>query len=175
MPANEDIGNRGEAIFELRITDPHGPGGDPLFRPYHLGEKFPTLDYLVELVGLPDGRVGYFFAQVKSTRKGFTKRPPVRLPVQVSPGDVKRMLTYPGPTYVIGIDERPGHERAYIASANRPGMGPIQGLPPTFPLDAANLNALWNEVDAYWSGKNMMMSRSVFEIQEGQGHGAKEA
>ena len=72
MPTKDDIGNRGEAIFELRMTDPHGPGGDPLFRPYHLGEKFPTLDYLVELVGLPAGRVGYFFAQVKSTGKGFT-------------------------------------------------------------------------------------------------------
>lgn len=43
-------------------------------------------------------------------------------------------------------------------------MGPIQGLPPTFPLDAANLNALWNEVDGYWSAKNMMMRKSVFEI-----------
>jgi hypothetical protein len=84
MPAKDDIGSRGEAIFELRITDPHGPGGDPLFRPYHLGEKFPTLDYLVELVGLPAGGVGYFFAQVRSTRKGFTKRPPARLAVKVS-------------------------------------------------------------------------------------------
>ncbi len=164
MPTNDDIGNRGEAIFELRITDPHGPGGDPLFRPYHLGEKFPTLDYLVELVGLPAGKVGDFFAQVKLTRKGFTKRPPVRLPVRVSQGDIERMLTYPGPTYVIGIDERPGHERAYIASVNRPGMKGIQGLPPTFPLDAANMNALWKEVEVYWSNINMLMHKSLFDI-----------
>jgi hypothetical protein len=164
MPTKDDIGIRGEAIFELRITDPHGPGGDPLFRPYHLGEKFPTLDYLVELVGLPAGRVGYFFAQVKSTRKGFTRRPPSRLPVKVSRGDIDRMLTYPGPTYIIGIDERPGHERAYIASVNRPRMGPIQGLPPTFALDAANMNALWKEVEAYWSDRNMVMDQSIFDI-----------
>ncbi len=88
----------------------------------------------------------------------------MRLPVQVSQGDIDRMLTYPGPTYVIGIDERPGHERAYIVSVNRPGMGPIQGLPPTFPLDAANMNALWTEVEGYWSNRNMMMNQSVFDI-----------
>src|SRR5262249_26065773 len=80
-----------------------------------------------------------------------------RLVVQ---GDIDRMLTYPGPTYVIGIDERPGHERAYIVSVNRPGMGRIQGLPPTFPLDAANMNALWEEVAGSWSGRNMVMHKS---------------
>lgn len=164
MPAKDDIGNRGEAIFELRITDPLGPSGDPLFRPYHLGEKFPALDYLVELVGLPTGRVGYFFAQVKSTRKGFTRRTPVRLPVKITQRDIDRMLTYPGPTYIIGIDERPGYERAYIVSVNRPGMRRIQGLEPAFPLDAANMNALWKEVEGYWSDRDMVMARSLFEI-----------
>ena len=80
-------------------------------------------------------------------------------------GDViDRMLTYPGPTYIIGIDERPGHERAYITSVSRPGMGRIQGLPATFPLDAANMNALWKEVEGYWYSKNIMMKTSRFDV-----------
>src|SRR3954452_16798547 len=105
MPTRDDIGNRGEAVFRVRVTEPYGPGGNPLFRPYHLGEKFPTLDFLVELVGLPAGRVGYFFAQVKATRQGLSKRPPVCLKVRVPQGDINRMLVYPGPTCLIGIDE----------------------------------------------------------------------
>ena len=159
MPTTDDIGNRGEAIFELRITDPYGPDGGPLFRPYHLGEKFPTLDYLIELVGLPAGEVGYFFAQVKST----TQSPTMRLPVKVSQRDVDRMLTYPGPTYVVGIDGRPTHERAYVVSANKPGMGRIRSLPLSFPLNAANINALWKEVRDYWSNRNMIMANSIFD------------
>src|SRR4051794_27024176 len=106
MPTKDDIGNRGEAIFKVRITDPHGPRKEPLFRPYPLGEKFPTLDFLVELVGVRAGRVAYFFAQVKATTRGLTRRPPVRLNVRVSQEDIDRMLIYPGPTYVVGIDSQ---------------------------------------------------------------------
>ena len=71
--SSDDIGNRGEAVFRVRITDPYGPRKSPLFRAYHLGEKFPTLDFLIELVGLPTGRVAYFFVQVKATTRGLTR------------------------------------------------------------------------------------------------------
>jgi hypothetical protein len=164
MPTKDDTGNRGESSLRVRITDPIGPDGDPLFRPYHLGEKLPTLDFLVELVGLPAGRVGYFFAQVKTTRQGLTTRHPVRLRVGVSQDDIDRMLIYPGPTYVIGIDERLGHERAYIASVSGTAMGPIQGLPPTYPLDAANMRMLWKEVERFWRSRKMVMGDSAFAI-----------
>jgi len=49
MPTKDDIGNRGESIFRVLITDPYGPGRNSLFRPYHLGEKLPTLDFFNEL------------------------------------------------------------------------------------------------------------------------------
>jgi hypothetical protein len=164
MPTKDDIGNRGEAIFRVRITDPYGPGGNPLFRPYPLGEKFPTLDFLVELVGLPAGRVGYFLAQVKATRQGFTKNPPIRLKVKIKQSDINRMLIYPGPTYAIAIDERKGHEIAYIASVNGNAMGQLQGMPPTYPLNAANMLALWNEVESYWANRHMLLNNSDFHI-----------
>jgi Domain of unknown function (DUF4365) len=162
MPTKDDIGNRGEAIFKLRITDPYGPDQEPLFRPYHLGEKFPTLDFLVELVGLPAGRVAYFFAQVKATTQGLTKKPPVRLRIGVSQEDIDRMLIYPGPTYVVGIDSQT--ERAYIASVNGTAMRRIQGLPVMYPLDAVNMQTLWQEVEAYWRGRDMILRRSKFAI-----------
>jgi hypothetical protein len=37
-------------------------------------------------------------------------------------------------------------------------------LPPTFPLDAANMNALWKEVERYWANRNMTMNQSIFDI-----------
>src|SRR5262245_23487334 len=114
--SRDDIGTRGEAIFRVRITDPYGPDRTPLFRPCHLGEKFPTLDFLVELVGLPEGREAYFFVQVKATTRGLTRGQPARLRVSVLQHDIDRMLVYPGPTYVVGVDCRA--ERAYIASVN---------------------------------------------------------
>lgn len=164
MPTTDDIGNRGESIFRVRITKPYGPGGDPLFRPFPLGEKFPTLDFLVELVGLPAGRVAYFFVQVKATRQGVTRPPSPRLRVKVSQRDIDRMLAYPGPTYLIGIDERADQERAYLASVNGMAMDRIQGLPLTHPLDEPNMRRLWREVEEYWRDRPMILNSSAFTI-----------
>jgi hypothetical protein len=160
--SRDDIGTRGEAIFRVRITDPYGPDRTPLFRPCHLGEKFPTLDFLVELVGLPEGREAYFFVQVKATTRGLTRGQPARLRVSVLQHDIDRMLVYPGPTYVLGVDCRT--ERAYIASVNGQAMGRIMGLPVKYPLDATNMRMLWREVDGYWKRRNMILKRSRFAI-----------
>jgi hypothetical protein len=37
-------------------------------------------------------------------------------------------------------------------------------VPPTVPLDAGNMNALWKEVEGYWSNRNMLMNKSLFDI-----------
>src|SRR5580704_2442956 len=85
--------------------------GKPFFRPHFLGEKFATLDYLVELITTTSG-VQFFFAQVKSTRGGYTMRGGRRLKVSVSERDYRRMVAYPAPTYLFGIDEP--DERGYF-------------------------------------------------------------
>ncbi|CAN5704806.1 hypothetical protein BH23PLA1_BH23PLA1_44780 [soil metagenome] len=161
MTATDDIGLRGESIFVVRITEPCGPDQSPLFRPHFLGEKFPTLDHLVELVGL-EGRSAYFFAQVKTTTRGCTTTPPQRLRVSVSQVDINRMLVYPAPTYVIGIDERT--EQAYIGSVNGIALGRIASLPTTYPLNSANLQVLWSEVERFWRRKKMILNNSAFMI-----------
>ena len=86
----------------------------------------------------------------------------MRLRVGVSQDDIDRMLVYPGPTYVVGVDCQT--ERAYIASVNGPSMGRIRGLPATYPLDAMNMPALWQEVERYWKRRDMTLSRSQFTI-----------
>jgi hypothetical protein len=110
MGARDDIGSRGESIFSTRIMNFCGRPL-PYFRPYFLGDKAQTFDYLVELVDAGD-RTPFFFAQVKTTRKGYTKKHPRRLKVGMPGSDVKRFSLMPAPTYLVGIDE-PG-EVVYI-------------------------------------------------------------
>jgi hypothetical protein len=93
------LGERGEAIAKLRLTDFPGP----LFRPAFLGDKWPAVDCLVQLVGLGD-RTPFFLAQVKATRKPPTRTG--RLPVRISKEQVAALLAFPVPCYLIGVDER---------------------------------------------------------------------
>jgi hypothetical protein len=160
MRSNDDIGERGEAIFRVRITQPCGPGREPLFRPCFLGEKKATLDFLVELVGL-SGRSAFFFVQVKTTGRAVGPRAKT-IAVKVTKRDIDRMVGYPAPTYIIGIDE--DSETAYIVSANSPVPGDLPSLPITFPLDQNNLGTLWKEVDAFWKSRDMVLKSSAFSI-----------
>jgi hypothetical protein len=98
--SKDDIGERGQAMFVVIMTELSGRN-EPYFRPRFLGDKFPTFDYLLELV---DHAGYYFFVQVKTTTKGFTRNPP-KLKVQVSQTDIDRMVGWQAPSYVVGIDE----------------------------------------------------------------------
>ena len=83
-----------------------------------MGEKCQTFDYLVELVDAGE-KTPFFFIQVKTTRKGFTKtQTPPRLRINVSAKDVRRMAAYPVPTYLVGVHENA--ERAFIVSIHEP-------------------------------------------------------
>lgn len=162
MPTADDIGVRGESIFVTRITSPCGPYGEPLFRPHFLGEKFATLDYLLELVGMKVG-AAYCFVQVKATRLDLTRGRPHRLRVQLPRIDVERMIRYPAPTYLVGIHEPT--EVAYIASVNEADCGPFASLRTDHSLnDPANLQRLWDEVLQYWRSRDMVLRGSVFKL-----------
>lgn len=101
--------------------------------------------------------------QVKSTSK------PVRagattLKVGVDKDDVDRMLSYPAPVYLVGIDET--NEVAYIVAINKKIAKNLPSIPITHPLDCANLEILWDEVRAYWKGKKTALGPSVVQLQE---------
>src|ERR1700689_1767557 len=109
MVAKDLIGKRGETIACERLLDFCG-NPSPYFDPHPLGEKCPTFDYLVELIGA--GRsTPYFLAQVKATKQGHTKGT-MDLKVRLKARDVQMMVRCPIPTYLIGIDEPA--EKAYI-------------------------------------------------------------
>lgn len=157
MDARDDLGRRGEIIFCARITDFCGRG-IPYFRPYFLGEKARTLDFLVELVGAGE-RTCFFFVQVKTTRKGRTKAEG-RLKVGLSGADVQHFALVPAPTYLVGIDEP--QEAAYVLAILDGMDQPIASIPTAFPINCTNLPRLYDEVSRFWSDRDMARRSSVF-------------
>jgi hypothetical protein len=163
MALGDDIGSRGEAIFVVLITRFCGRER-PLFRPYFLGEKAESIDFLVELMGV-DALIPFCFVQVRTTRRGYTgaRNGSRRLRVQVSAGDAARLARFPAPVYVVGIDEQA--EAGYIVHAGAL-TGGISSLPTDYALDCASLEMLWNEVKEYWEANAIAVRASVFGYQE---------
>jgi Domain of unknown function (DUF4365) len=161
MGTRDLIGKRGEAIVTARLMDFCG-NPKPYFDVHPLGEKCPTFDYLVELVNAGDS-VPYFLAQVKSTRKGFTKKGR-RLIVEVDGEDVRRMVRCPIPTYLIGVDEP--NDRAYAVSVHGSMSGPIASMPSRYPLTPRNLQKLWSEVTAHWKKLDAATKASAFLYED---------
>ena len=140
------VGQRGEAIFYVLMTEFHGSAG-PIFRPQFLGDKWPSVDYIVELQSAGP-TTPFFFVQVRSTREGYTLRER-RLKIKLTREQVRGLASYPAPTYIVGIDEV--NEQGYLVSANGESIGSLSSLHTGFAINAANRTRLWSEVNAYWS------------------------
>lgn len=151
-----DIGERGQWLFCPLITELCGRE-DPYFRPRFLGDKYPTFDYIVEVVDQP---AYYFFVQVKATAQGYTKEPPLRLKVQVVQQDIDRMVACPAPTYVVGVDIQT-NDVGFILAVNEPRQH-VASLTTAFRIDCDTLRHLADEVCAYWSTRNMILTGSRF-------------
>jgi hypothetical protein len=160
MGMTDFIGRRGEAIAFACLTRWRTDADLPYFSPHFLGEKFETFDFLVELVDAGE-RTPFFFVQVKSTRKEFTKtQAPSRLRVGVSEKDVRRMVDYPAPAYVIGVHE--DEERAFIVSVHGAMSEAVPSITTAHELTGETLRRLWDEVREYWQIRDMSRSASTF-------------
>jgi hypothetical protein len=152
--AREDIGERGEWLFRLLMTDLCGRS-DPFFRPRFLGEKHPTFDFIVEVVDHPSS---FFFVQVKGTTQGYPVKER-RLRVQVPQEDIDRMVAVPAPSYVVGIDVAMG--AGFLLSVNEP-RSKVASLTTRHPIDCKTLADLRDEVVGFWSTRNMVLAGSRF-------------
>jgi len=128
-----------------------------MFRPHFLGEKYPTLDFLVELVGATGSLVPYFFVQAKATTQGFTKRPR-NLRVHVSEVDMRRLVAYTARPYTIGVDA--AREEGFIIAAITGGPRRIPSLTTRHPLNQATLQLLYDEVPLFWQTNGASFSSS---------------
>jgi hypothetical protein len=156
---NDITGLRGEAIVELCLTD-YRNFAKPLFRPGFLGDKWPAIDFYVELCNVT-GSVPYFFAQVKATVKALTKKSHA-LRISAKKRDIQRLLRLPGPTYIFGIHEP--SQRVFVRSVH---LGtPVKAMtqiPLSHELTSGNLAVLHNEVRTFWQSLNHKPRFSVFE------------
>lgn len=149
-------GYRGEKIVELCLTD-YRTFPKPLFRPGFLGEKWPSIDFYVELVTVP-GKRPYFFAQAKATRSALTA---AWLNISTKKRDIDRLLSIPGPTYLLGVHQPT--KRVFVRSV-RTGVPAkaITRIPLLYELTSANLQALHKEVRDYWTTTGHKPTSSAF-------------
>lgn len=151
-------GFRGEKIVELCLTD-YAAFSRPLFRPGFLGDKWPAIDFYVELTGVR-GRRPYFLVQSKATS---ARLPANAASVQISSTrrDVERLLEILGPTYMLGIHEP--SRRVFVKSIH---MGvakqAITRIQLANELTSANLRRLYDEVRGYWRTAGHKPVTSVF-------------
>lgn len=151
-------GFRGEKIVELCLTE-YSSFAWPLFRPGFLGDKWPAVDFYVELNGVR-GRRPYFLIQTKST----SARLPAHansLKISSTKDDVRRLLQIPGPTYILGVHEP---TRRVFAKSVHEGVAPkaITRIQLGYELTSANLQRLYDEVRDYWRTTQHKPSTSVF-------------
>ncbi len=154
---SNELGQRGEFLFSTIITRFYGRD-TPIFRPYFLGDKWPLVDFVVELLNAGDV-TPYFFAQVKTTRSGYTKIDK-RLRVHIRWDDMRKLALYPAPTYIVGIDDV--WEEGYIISANGEWLSRMSSFPTTFPLNEPNQIILWEEVKEFWTTGRLRRFASHF-------------
>jgi hypothetical protein len=161
MGITDFIGGRGEAIAFARLTRVCRADSDlPYFWPHYLGEKCETFDFLVELVDAGE-KTPFFFVQVKTTRREFTRsQTPPRLRVEVAETVVRRMVAYPAPTYVVGVHE--DEERAFVISVHGTMAEAISSITTAHELTCDTLQRLWEEVREFWQGREMARSASAF-------------
>lgn len=153
--STDDIGDRGQHLLYLLLTDLCGRDV-PYFRPRFLGDKYPTFDFIVEVVDHP---AYFFFAQVKATTQGYTKEEN-RLLVQLHQADVDRMIACPAPTYLIGIDAN-AIGVGYLLSVNEP-RAHVPSLTTRFEIDCSVLKDLRDEVIEFWKSRDMVLKGSRF-------------
>jgi hypothetical protein len=149
------VGDRGENIFELAITD-FSQFPRPLFRPAFLGDKWPAADYLVELTGVKN-MTPIFFVQVKSTSAAIADN---RLKVALPPKKKRRLVCVPGPTYLVGVHEP--MKRAFIRAVYDQSHQGVFEIPVTHELTPVNLRVLYDEVKAFWKLQNIKPQQSAF-------------
>jgi hypothetical protein len=151
-------GFRGEKIIELCLTD-YSAFAYPLFRPGFLGDKWPAVDFYVELNGVP-GRRPYFLVQCKATTGNLAARAQ-HLRISSTRNDIARLLQLPGPTYILGVHEP---SRRVFAKSVHAGVAvrAITRIQLTHELTSDNLRRLYDEVRDYWQATGHKPSTSVF-------------
>ena len=152
------IGDRGESIFNTRITE------HEMFNVYFLSAKAPIVDFLIEIAD--EATPFQCLVQVKSTSQGYLKRNG-KLRAKVPVDKMQKLINRPLPTYVAGVDLK--NERVYICPAFNDANAYTSSIPITHILDKQNavatqqtLNMLKQDIIEYWNNANVNLYKTSF-------------
>jgi hypothetical protein len=160
MNEKDYIGMRGETVFAFLIGKRCNKRF--WFVAEFLGGKAETKDFSVALIGASCGEAT-FFVQVKATTKGYSGKGASRkLRASVTRADVRKLKLVTGPAFVAGIDVSRECGFLMAVTKNMPDKG-ISGIPCKHAINCTLIPRLWDEVEAYWSKRNMVAEKSLFE------------
>ena len=158
-----EIGENAENIVSLLLNRKLK---SELFRVKFLGEKWPAVDFYVELV---NNNGFYFFVQVKSSTRGYFIKggKKTHLKVTVKKKSVMHNLEYNAPTYLIGLEYRRDDffkSKAFIhcLSGNPASAKSISKIAVTNSLNPTTLALLEKEVLRFWSTSNSISNKHSF-------------
>ena len=156
----DQIGYAAELITALHFSRVVGPPySRMLFRSVHLGDKYPTVDYLVDVLDTNNQSVGFFFLQVKGTATASPTAP--RLGIDVPLERFNRLVRLPAPAYIVAVDTVV--EEAYLAAACRTRKSAVSSVTKAFPLSEASVKiGLYREVVAFWATHKTLRRTSRF-------------
>lgn len=153
------IGDRGESIFNTRITE------HEMFNVYFLSAKAPIVDFLIEIAD--EATPFQCLVQVKSTSQGYLKRNG-KLRAKVSVDKMQKLINRPLPTYVAGVELK--NEKVYICPAFDDANAYTSSIPITHILDKQNtvatqqtLDMLKQDIIEYWNKAKANLYKSSFK------------
>ena len=151
---SNEIGKRGERIFAFIVGKSFAPHGY-LFDTVFLGDKYPTVDFYVDLLNYTVKK-GFFFASVKTTTQGYTTEKN-HLKIFVSKEELQELVKYQVPTYVFGIDAV--EEKGYFTRVNHINIDQnLSSLSLAYPMESPYLWELWEEVKLFWDNNGSIHS-----------------
>jgi hypothetical protein len=161
QPTSDQIGRFAELFAAAELIRPRDRGRKPpLFRTTHVGDKYPAVDFLVDLVGPNDVSRGFFFLQVKGTT---TSNPSSnRLPLDVPRERFNALAAITAPTYLIGVDLVAAE--SYLVAAYRRRRSRVSSIAKAFRLNDESVRVmLYEEVLAFWMANKPLLLRTRFK------------
>jgi Domain of unknown function (DUF4365) len=156
------IGDFGELLAATFLSRPvRGKYRRPLFKPTHLGEKYPVVDFIVDVLDPTENSIGFFFVQVKSTSAACALSRTLRLDVELE--KYNKLAAIPVPTFLIGVDTQ--NESAFMIAAPKAVLRTFSSITKKHDLADDDVRVgLYKEVAEYWrkNRSHLIKARTQF-------------
>jgi hypothetical protein len=165
MNKNKDtnkIGEQAESFVKSLIDTPIR--GRYLFDIVHLGGKWETSDYYVEIRSYKKRRP-FFFLQIKGSEAGFNKKK-TAVQTKMTLEDLQKFSKFDAPSYLIAVNVKPKRNdrvRAFITTIRGSHKNGLTRIPVEFELTESALLGLKKEVYLFWNTTNTKNVKSLYK------------